>query len=215
MARSKPYVILSAAMSIDGKIATRTGSSRFSSDKDMRRVHKLRGSVDAVLVGKNTVDVDNPSLTVRYIRGKNPTRIILDPRAGISLNSKIVHTAKTVPTITVVSEMASSKKTSLFARKGLQVIKCGKRRIELKKLLHMLAKQGIKKILVEGGGTTNWHFLKENLVDEILVTITPYVVGGKGAVSLVEGHGFSNISYSFKLKEVRRIGNEIVLRYVL
>src|SRR5579872_412123 len=215
MASSKPYVILSAAMSIDGKIATRTGKSGLSSGTDLIRVHKIRGSVDAILVGKNTVFVDDPSPTVRRVKGRNPIRLILDPRATISLGSKIVKTSKTVPTIVIASEMASSRKLSQLAKKGLQVIRCGKVGIDLKRLLSILAKLGIKKILVEGGGTTNWYFLKERLVDEILVTVTPYIVGGKESVSLVEGHGFDDISYSFKLKQVKRIGNEIVLRYVL
>ncbi|MDE1764030.1 MAG: 2,5-diamino-6-(ribosylamino)-4(3H)-pyrimidinone 5'-phosphate reductase [Thaumarchaeota archaeon] len=215
MARSRPYVILSAAMSIDGKIATRTKKSRLSSDRDLMRVHKLRGKVDAILVGKNTVHADNPSLTVRRVKGRNPARIILDPRATVSLNSKVVKTSNTIPTMLVVSEMAPPRKMPLFAKRGLQVIRCGRNRIELRKLLSILAKQGIKKILVEGGGTTNWYFLKEKLVDEILVTVTPYIVGGKDAVSLVEGHGFGNISYSFKLKQIKKMGNEIVLRYVL
>ena len=215
MANSKPYVILSAAMSIDGKIATRTGKSGLSSGTDLIRVHKIRGSVDAILVGKNTVFIDNPSLTVRHVKGRNPIRLILDPRATISLGSKIVKTSKTVPTIVIVSEMASSRKASQLAKKGLQVIRCGKIGIDLKRLLSILAKLGIKKILVEGGGTTNWYFLKERLVDEILVTVTPYIVGGKKSVSLVEGHGFDEISYSFKLNQVKRIGNEIVLRYVV
>lgn len=215
MARSKPYVILSAAMSIDGKIATHTGRSRLSSDKDLTRIHKLRGAVDAILVGKNTVSVDDPSLTVRRVTGRNPTRIILDPNAGISLDSKIVKTSNAIHTMIVVTEKASAKKTSRLATKGLQVVQCGKMRIELKKLLSILVRQGIKKILVEGGGTTNWYFLKEKLVDEIIVTITPYIVGGEKAISLVEGHGFSNISHPFKLKQVKRIGDEIVLRYVL
>jgi 2,5-diamino-6-(ribosylamino)-4(3H)-pyrimidinone 5'-phosphate reductase len=215
MASSKPYVILSAAMSIDGKIATRTGKSRFSSGRDLTRVHKIRGSVDAILVGKNTVSVDNPSLTVRHVKGKNPVRLVLDPRATISLGSKIVKTSKTIPTMVIVSEKASSRKTLLLAKKGLQVIRCGKVRINLKRLLSLLAMQGIKKILVEGGGTTNWYFLKEKLVDEILVTVTPFIVGGKESVSLVEGHGFDEISCSFQLKQVKRMGNEIVLRYTL
>ncbi|MDE1766333.1 MAG: 2,5-diamino-6-(ribosylamino)-4(3H)-pyrimidinone 5'-phosphate reductase [Thaumarchaeota archaeon] len=215
MARSRPYVILGAAMSIDGKIATRTKKSRLSSDRDLMRVHKLRGKVDAVLVGKNTVHVDNPSLTVRHVKGRNPARIVLDPRATIPLNSKVVKTSNAIPTMLVVSDMASPRKISLFAKKGLQVIRCGRTGIELKKLLSILSRQGIKKILVEGGGTTNWHFLKEKLVDEILVTVTPYIVGGKGAVSLVEGHGFDSISYSFKLKQIKKMDNEIVLRYVL
>lgn len=215
MESSKPYVILSAAMSIDGKIATRTGQSRLSSKKDLIRMHKIRSFVDAILVGKNTVSVDNPSLTVRRVKGRNPTRIILDSRASISLNSKIVRTSKIVPTMIIVSEMAPSRKISLLVRKGLQVIRCGKLRINLKRLLSILAKKGIKKILVEGGGTTNWYFLKDRLVDEILVTVTPYIVGGKQAISLVEGHGFDKISHSFKLKQVKKIGNEIVLRYTL
>lgn len=215
MARSKPYVILSAAMSIDGKIATHTGRSDLSSRKDLIRIHKLRTSVDAILVGKNTVNVDNPSLTVRRVKGRNPMRIILDPKACISLDSKIARTSKTVPTMIIVSDLASSKRAALLAMKGMQVIRCGKQKISLKRLLSILAKKGIKKILVEGGGTTNWHFLEERLVDEILVTITPYIVGGKESTSLVEGHGFSNMSHSFRLKQIKRIGNEIVLRYVL
>lgn len=215
MANSKPYVILSAAMSIDGKIATRKGRSKFSSSKDLTRVHRLRSSVDAILVGRNTVSVDNPSLTVRRVKGKNPIRIILDPKAAISSSSKIVKTSKKIHTMAIVSETAPSRRVSILAKKGLEVIKCGKIRIDLKKLLSILAKRGIRKILVEGGGTTNWHFLKEKLVDEIIVTVTPYVVGGKESVSLVEGHGFDKILYPLKLKQVKRIGNEIVLYYVI
>lgn len=214
MVNSKPYVILSAAMSIDGKIATRTGKSRLSSDKDLTRVHNLRSSVDAIIVGRNTVSVDNPSLTTRRVKGTNPIRIILDPKASISLNSEIVKTSKTIPTMIIVLEMASTRRVPLLTKKGLEVIRCGKIRIELKKLLAILAKRDIKRILVEGGGITNWYFLKEKLIDEIIVTIAPYVIGGKESVSLVEGLGFDNISYSFRLKQIKRAGNEIVLRYV-
>lgn len=215
MASSKPYVILSAAMSMDGKIATRKGESKFSSNKDLARVHRLRGRVDAILVGRNTVSVDNPSLTVRHAKGRNPIRIILDPKATISPSSKIVKTSKKISTMVIVSETAPSRRMSLLAKKGLKVIKCGKIRIDLKKLLSILAKQGIRKILVEGGGTTNWYFLKEKLVDEIIVTLTPYVVGGKESVSLVEGHGFDKISHPLKLKQVKRMDNEIILHYII
>ncbi len=214
MVNSKPYVIMSAAMSIDGKIATRKGESKFSSTKDLIRVHRLRGNVDAVLVGRNTVSVDNPSLTVRHVKGRNPIRIILDPKATISSSSKIVKTSKKIPTMVIISEIAPARHVSLLTKKGLEVIRCGKIIIDLKKLLSILAKRGIRKILVEGGGTTNWYFLKEKLIDEIIVTITPYVVGGKKSVSLVEGHGFGSISYPLKLKHVKRVGDEIVLHYI-
>lgn len=213
MAKSRPYVIISAAMSIDGKLATRTGRSNLSSKKDLIRVHKLRKSSDAILVGRNTISVDDPLLTVRYVKGKNPIRIILDSKANLSTASRVIKTAKKVPTILVVSEN-SSRKVDKFIAKGVEVIQCGKNQIDLKKLLEILGKKGIKKIIVEGGGTTNWYFFKEKLVDEIVVTITPYVVGGKTAISLVEGDGFEEISNSFKLQKIEKLQNELVLHYI-
>lgn len=212
MEKSRPYVILSAAISIDGKIATRTGRSNLSSKKDLVRVHNLRKSVDAILIGKNTVNVDDPSLTVRHVKGKNPIRIILDPNGSLSLKSKVISTAKKTPTILVVSENAKNVKK--FVTKGAQVITCGKKKINIKKLLQILDKKGIKRIVVEGGGTTNWYFFKDKLVDEIIITVTPYILGGSTAVSLVEGIGFENISNSFKLKKIKKIQNELVLHYI-
>ena len=216
MAKSRPRVILSAAMSIDGKIATRTHYSKLSSTKDLARVHSLRKNVDAILIGKKTVFTDNPILTVRYVKGKNPLRVILDPRANIPLTSRIIKTAKKICTLIIVSQKASKKNIEKLEEKGVTVIKCGKNRIDLKKLLQILRKRGINKILLEGGGTTNWFFLKERLVDEIIITITPFVLGGQDAVSLVEGLGFDKISKSclFRLKEISRMKNEVILHYI-
>ena len=104
MEKSRPHVILSAAISIDGKIATRLGDSKLSSKKDKIRLHKLRSKVDAILIGKNTVILDDPLLTVRYSKGKNPIRIILDSQGTISVNSRILQTSDKVPTIIVVSK---------------------------------------------------------------------------------------------------------------
>jgi 2,5-diamino-6-(ribosylamino)-4(3H)-pyrimidinone 5'-phosphate reductase len=216
MAKSRSYVILSAAMSIDGKIATRTHQSKLSSTKDLVRVHKLRRTVDAILIGKNTVFTDNPKLTVRYVKGKNPIRIILDSRASIPLTSRIVRTARKIRTIIVVSKKAPKKSIERLEEKRVNVIRCGQNRIDLKELLGILRKRGINKILLEGGGITNWYFLKERLVDEIIITITPFVLGGKNAVSLVEGFGFDKVSKShlFRLKEINKIENEVVLHYI-
>ncbi len=216
MARSKPYVTLSAAMSIDGKIATRTGQSKLSSKTDLVRVHRLRGAVDAILVGKNTVFADDPTLTVRYAKGKNPVRVIIDPKASITLDSQIIKTAKKICTIVVVLQGASKKRISELEEKGVNVIVSGRNKIDLKKLLAMLQKRGLNKILLEGGGVTNWYFLKERLVDEIILTITPYVLGGKDAVSLVEGFGFNKVSKSpfFRLKKIEKMKNEVVLHYL-
>lgn len=213
MVKSRPHVIISAAMSIDGKIATNMGRSNLSSKKDLIRVHNLRKNVDAILVGKNTVNIDNPLLTVRYVKGKNPIRVILDPQGKLSFESKVIKTAKKIPTILVTLE-DTSRNIERFATKGIQVIKCGRKKIDVKKLLKILRNQGIKRILVEGGGTTNWYFFKEKLVDEIIITVTPYVIGGSTAISLVEGIGFEKISNSFKLKKIKKIQNELVLQYV-
>ncbi len=213
MEKSRPYVILSAAISIDGKIATRTGRSNLSSTKDLIRMHNLRKNVDAILVGKNTVNIDNPLLTVRYVKGKNPIRVILDSKGSLSLKSKVILTAKKTPTILVVSESAP-RNMERFIVKGVEIIRCGRKKIDIKRLLKILGEKGIKRIVVEGGGITNWYFFKEKLVDEIVITITPYVLGGSDAISLVEGIGFSKISNSFKLKQIKKLQNEIVLRYV-
>jgi 2,5-diamino-6-(ribosylamino)-4(3H)-pyrimidinone 5'-phosphate reductase len=217
MEKSRPYVILSAAISLDGKMATKTGDSHLSSKKDLIRIHKLRSNVDAILIGKYTVMIDDPSLTVRYVKGKNPIRIILNSTGSIKSNSKIIQTCRTVPTIIAVSERISEKNVTRLQRYGLEVIKCGYKKINLKKLLRILKKKNIKKLLVEGGGTTNWSFFKDGLVDEIIVTLTPFILGGKNAISLIEGAGFSKISksYSLKLQNIHRLKNELVLRYTV
>lgn len=214
MAKSRPHIILSAAVSIDGKIATYSGESNLSSKMDLIRLHRLRRDVDAILVGKNTINVDDPLLTVRHVKGKNPIRIILDSSGTISTNSKIVKTANKISTILVVTERAT-RITPKLDKKRVEIIRCGRNKINLKKLLNILQKRGISKILLEGGGITNWYFLKEKLVDELILTVTPYILGGKDAISLVQGDGFGKISKSpsFKLKKIKRMKNEIILYY--
>ena len=215
MGRFRPHVIFSAAITLDGKLATRTGDSKLSSKADKNRVHKLRGKVDAILIGKNTAKLDDPILSVHNTKEKNPIRIILDSNATLQNNSRILRTSSKIPTIIVVGERASKKNLQRLEKLPVRIIVCGKHRIDIKKLLIVLRKQGIKKILVEGGGETNWSFVKENLTDEVIITITPYLVGGITATTLVDGDGFSTITKSIKLKlkSIRKIKNEIILHY--
>ena len=214
MGKSRPHIILSAAVSIDGKIATHSGESGLSSKMDLVRLHILRRNMDAILVGKNTIDIDDPLLTVRHVKGKNPIRIILDSKGTIFMHSKIVKTADKIPTILVVTEKAPRNMEKLD-RKGVEIIRCGRNKIDLKRLLNILQKRRINKILLEGGGITNWYFLKEKLVDELILTVTPYILSGKDAISLVHGDSFGKISKcpSFKLKKIKRMKNEIILHY--
>ncbi|MEK0381589.1 MAG: 2,5-diamino-6-(ribosylamino)-4(3H)-pyrimidinone 5'-phosphate reductase [Nitrosopumilus sp.] len=215
MEKSRPKVILSAAMTLDGKIATKTGDSKLSSIQDKVRIHKLRSKVDAILVGSNTIKRDDPLLTVRHTKGKNPLRIILDSKANIDQKSQIIKTCKKIPTIIAVSKKASKKNIDKLKKYPLEIIITGNKLVNIKNLLRILSKKKIKTLLVEGGGTVNWEFVKQGLVDEIIITITPYLIGGKNAITLVEGEGFSFIKKATKLKLKKnwRLGNEIVLHY--
>jgi 2,5-diamino-6-(ribosylamino)-4(3H)-pyrimidinone 5'-phosphate reductase len=215
MANSRPKIILSAAISLDGKIATRTGNSALSSRIDKKRLHRLRSKVDAILVGKNTVLQDDPMLNVRLVRGKNPTRIVLDSLGQIPTNSKIVKTSSKTPTIVAVSEKAPKKNLAKLAKFPIDIIIAGKTKVDIKQLLRFLHQLNIKTVLLEGGGTTNWDFVNQGLIDQVIVTIAPYLVGGKDAKTLVQGAGFDKITQSLRLHldKVVRQNNEIVLYY--
>ena len=216
MAKSRLHVILSAAISIDGKIATHTGDSRLSSQEDTIRLHKLRSRVDAILVGKNTIERDNPLLTVRFSKGKNPIRVLLDSKGRISRTSKIFQTCNEIPTIIVVSKNISKKNLENLKTFPIEIIKTGKNSTDIKSLLKILEKKGLRTILVEGGGTVNWQFIKDGLFDEILLTIAPVVIGGTKAITLVQGEGFAKITKSpkIRLKSVKKLENHLVLHYV-
>ena len=211
----RPRVILSAAISLDGKLATRTGDSKLSSQRDKIRVHKLRSRFDAILVGRNTVEIDDPLLAVQGIKGKNPVRVILDSRATIRASSKILRTCSKIPTIIAVSKMAKKKNLDKLKKFPIAVKVCGNNKINMKKLLKFLKEKKIKNLLVEGGGITNWTFVKENLIDEAIITVTPYIIGGNSSPTLVDGNGFSVIAKSsrLRLKNVTRMKNEVVLHY--
>lgn len=215
MEKSRPRVILSAAVTIDGKIATRTGDSKLSSKRDKIRVHKIRSKVDAILVGIKTVQKDDSILTVRYAKGKNPIRVVLDSKGTISSQSRILKTCSKIPTIIAISKAATKKNIKRLSKYPVEILISGEKKVNVKKLLKFLLRKKIKRILLEGGGTINWEFVNQGLIDEIIITITPFLVGGKDAISLVEGKGFQKISKSkkFKLLKSIRMGNELVLHY--
>ena len=215
MEKSKPKIILSAAISIDGKISTVSGDSKLSSKKDLIRLHKLRSHVDAIVIGKNTVNIDDPKLTVRYAKGNNPIRIILDSKGVISKKSKILQTSNEVQTIIVVSKKITKKNFDKLKKFPVEILKIGKDQVNVKLLMKILVKKKIKTVLLEGGGTINWEFIKNNLVDEFFITITPFILGGENAISLVQGKGFDKISNASKLrlKGIMRLENDLVLNY--
>lgn len=226
---NRPRVVLSAATSIDGKISgARKTSITLSSKDDTVRVHKLRARHDAILVGINTVISDDPLLTVRCAKSRaNPVRVILDSRARTPLQSQIIQTSDSIKTVIVVSEMASKRRVSeLLQKSAVDVLTMGKQTVDIEKLLkYMITDLGIHSVMVEGGSTVNWEFIRKNLFDEIIIAVSPYVLGGssssyedknQGAVSLVGGAGFSRLSDSpkLRLKSSRRLGDHVILSYV-
>ena len=214
------YVILNAAMSADGKIATRSGNSSISSIVDLKRVHRLRTIVDAIMIGIQTVLTDNPMLDVRFAKTKkkNPARIIIDSTARISLHSRILKTANEIYTVVAVTTRAPIAKIHKIESTGAQVLVTGDKIVNIRSVFRHLERLGFDRILVEGGGEINWSVLNLGLIDEMIVMISSVVIGGRDAKTLVEGRGFSKVSRAKKMKLLsveRQTQNELVLYYQL
>jgi len=216
----KPYVILNAAMTLDGKIATKTGSSEISGKEDLKRVHKLRKKVDGIMVGINTVLTDDPRLTVHKIdseKSDNPIRIVVDSHGRTPLTSRILN--DDAETIIAASNYAKNSALSLEHRKKLnkvvEIFYSGKNSVNLKELMKYLYSKNIKTLMLEGGSTLNFSMIKEQLIDEIRVCVTPMIIGGKNAKTLFDGEGFDFMSDAIKLelKNSYQLGRDLILEY--
>ena len=207
-------------MSVDGKIATRSGDSSISSIVDLKRVHRLRTTVDAIMIGIQTVLTDDPMLNVRFAKTKKkkPARIIIDSTARISLHSRILKTANDIHTVVAVTTRASIAKIHKIESTGAQVLVTGDKIVNIRSVFRHLERLGFDRILVEGGGEINWSVLNLGLIDEMIVMVSSVVIGGRDAKTLVEGRGFSKVSRAKKMKLLsveRQTQNELVLYYQL
>lgn len=206
----RPYIIINAAMSIDGKIALTTRKqTKLSSDEDFKRVHKIRAEVDGILVGIGTILSDNPKLTVKYYKvNKQPTRIVLDSKLRIPDDAEVLKPY--APTIIVTTEPAPQRK---FPH-NVEVFRCGKDRVNLKKLMEILYERGFRKILVEGGGRVINSFIRNGLVDELSIYISPVIIGGN-APTLCDGEGAKEYDemIKFELVEYEKMGEGLLVKY--
>lgn len=188
----KPWVIAKWAMTLDGKIATRTGSSKWITGADSRAaVHHLRGVVDAVMVGRGTAVADDPLLTARPVGPRQATRIVLDSKASLSCDSQLVCTAREVPLLIAVGPEAREQACKELMKAGCEVIRCDSNSSveRLEQLLEMLAQRGMTNVLVEGGGHLLGSLFDTGNVDECHVFVAPKLVGGAAAPSPVGGAG--------------------------
>jgi 2,5-diamino-6-(ribosylamino)-4(3H)-pyrimidinone 5'-phosphate reductase len=213
----KPYVILNSAMTLDGKMATKTGSSEISGKEDLLRVHKLRKEVDAIMVGINTVLTDDPKLTVHKIPANdedNPIRVVVDSRARTPLSSRILNSDAS--TIIAVTEAASSESVEELNDMA-EVLVCGKERVDLDILMEKLDSKGVETLMLEGGSTLNYSMLIGGMVSEMRVCIAPMIAGGRDAKTLADGDGvdYMKDAVKLKLKKSYKLGEDIVVEYIV
>ncbi|WP_216830439.1 bifunctional diaminohydroxyphosphoribosylaminopyrimidine deaminase/5-amino-6-(5-phosphoribosylamino)uracil reductase RibD [Alkalihalobacterium elongatum] len=208
---NKPFVTLKTAVSLDGKIATVTGDSKWITSSEAREdVHYLRHTHDAILVGVGTVIADNPSLTTRIPNGgKNPIRVILDSKLRTPLDATVVTDTKATTWIITTYHADNIKKEQL-EQLGVRVLTVGES-IIIDKLLNLLGENGVTSLFVEGGATVNASFLKERAVNQVITYIAPKIIGGKLAPSSFGGEGFQMMSEVLELEliKVQQIGPDI------
>jgi len=213
--RHIPFVILKLAASLDGKIATSSGDSKWITETAARNcVHRLRNQVDAVIVGIGTVLADDPQLTCRLPDGRNPWRIILDSHLRIPLTSRLLHQRDPRKTILVASPRSPSKKIEAVQRFGAQVWTFPPRQgaIPWVSLLRRFGKMGWLSVMIEGGGATASQALAEGVVDKVLFFYAPKVIGGEGR-NMIQTLGIRKIGQSKKIKnmEVSRVGKDFLV----
>lgn len=217
----RPYVILNAAMTLDGKIATQTGSSNISGSEDLKRVHEIRKDCDAIMVGIGTVLADDPRLTVHKIDANpedNPVRVVVDSKCRTPADARITNDdAKTI--IAGANEYKhdffKTERYETLKKRGVRFFWSGEERVDLVSLMSYLHEEGIEKLMLEGGATLNFSMIRAGLIDEIRICVAPMVVGGANAKTFFDGEGFDLMDDAVRLELVDNftLGNDLILTY--
>lgn len=211
----KPFVAVKVAGSLDGKLATKKGDSKWITGSVAREyVHQLRNEYDAILVGINTVLVDNPSLNCRLeCEKKDPIRIVLDSNLKIPLNSKIINSSSSAHLI-IFTLSDNQEKISILEEKGVEVIRQkGEAKISIDFVMSKIAEKEISSVLVEGGSETIWSFFQEGFVDKYYMFIAPKILGGREAVPIIGGEGIERMDNAINMmwKDCRFLGNDLLI----
>jgi diaminohydroxyphosphoribosylaminopyrimidine deaminase/5-amino-6-(5-phosphoribosylamino)uracil reductase len=216
--KKRPFVVLKTAISLDGKIATFTGESKWITGEKARKfAHTLRSYYDAVLVGIGTVLKDDPLLTLRgsLKNIRQPVRVIVDSSAKIPIECQLLKTTKNMRTIIAVTKNAVASKLKKLTNTGAEVLLTQSQndRVNLDDLLNKLGSMGITSMLVEGGGEINASFIDSDLVDKLLIFIAPKIIGGREGVSFVQGKGVSHLRECslYERPRIKRMGEDILL----
>lgn len=216
LATGLPWVHAKWAMTLDGKIATRTGMSKWiSGEASRQRVHLLRGRMDAIIVGAGTARVDDPLLTVRVPGPRTPVRVVVDSAATLSLDSQLVLTVDEAPVLVAVTEDAPVERVETLRDAGVEVVVagCAGGKVDLAKLLRELGGRSMTNVLIEGGGELLGAAFDAGLVDEAHVFVAPKFAGGDAAVTPVGGIGVEVIPEVSQLRSqtVEQVGDDVYI----
>ena len=221
----KPYVILNAAMTLDGKIATKTGSSEISGPEDLERVHEIRKNADGIMVGIGTVLADDPRLTVHKIpssKSDNPIRVVVDNKARTPIDFRILNDdADTIIAVGSIcdennpdSDEDAVSRAKAISQKA-DVFYSSKTPVDLVEFMDYLYSKGIRTLMLEGGATLNFSMIKDNLIDEVRICIAPMIAGGRDAKTFFDGEGFDYMRDAVKLELIKSYscGKDFVMEY--
>lgn len=213
----RPFVVLKAATSLDGRIATRGGESKWITSEEARRAgHLLRDRLDAICVGVNTVLADDPELTARLPDTRNPVRVVLDSRLRTPPSSKLVRSAREVRTLIATTREADLERRRLLESRGVEVLvvkRTREGRVDLGRLLEALAERELNSVLVEGGGSVLGAFVDAKLVNKVVLFLAPMIIGGEGAPHAVGGRGVKRLGEALRLErlETERVGPDLMI----
>jgi 2,5-diamino-6-(ribosylamino)-4(3H)-pyrimidinone 5'-phosphate reductase len=218
MTGNRPYITLISEMTVDGKLTLKRGLSSkiimgLMDGESQRFLHKKRTEFDAIMVGSNTIKIDNSILTNRLVEGKSPIRVIPCADASISVESNVLN--HDAPTIIVVSEEADPQKVRAIKDKGAEIMVCGAGRVDLGLMMETLFKRGVRRLMVEGGPTLIWLLIQKRMIDHVILIQIPYIIGGDSTPSLVGGPGVDSIEQviSTDLTDFYKVGNHLITEY--
>ncbi|QDT38851.1 Riboflavin biosynthesis protein RibD [Stratiformator vulcanicus] len=217
ISEKRPWVHAKWAMTLDGKIASRTGHSQWISGAESRQVvHELRGRMDAVIVGAGTAAADDPQLTARPPGPRTATRIVIDSGAMLSLESKLVATAREVPVLVFAGEKAGAERVAALQAARVEVIQLpvdGASHLDPAAVLEVLGRRQMTNVLIEGGGGLLGSFFDRDLIDEAHVFVAPKLVGGKDAIDPVGGEGLATIPSKSQFRDfsIKQTGDDVYL----
>ncbi|MBN2735157.1 MAG: dihydrofolate reductase family protein [Methanomicrobiaceae archaeon] len=215
----RPHVMIMSEITVDGKLTLKKGASskilmKYMDHETDLLLHKTRAEYDAIMVGSNTIKIDNSFLTVRYVNGENPVRVIPNSTGDIPLDSNVL--GSDAKTIVAVSKKAPLERIEAIKEKGADVLVCGEDKVELPLLMEILySEYAVRKMMVEGGPTLNYYMLQDRLVDEVRLIHLPFIVGGADTPSLVGGMHIDSEEEMFRLtlKSHYMCGTNLVTEY--